>query len=1017
MTRNRLPLISSDPISRFDRVGDQPVPIVVGTDAWYTWLMDQHIQSFSFRHPLGTFTARRERKRRSWYWYAYHKHAGRLRKVYLGKTEDLTLERLNEAAAVLNIQDINNNGTQVHLDEYNTSASQISSDSSDSKGQLFRPPAFSTHRTEPEQASKHNLPTQLTSLIGREQEVEAACALLRQPDVHLLTLTGTGGVGKTCLGLQIANDLVQDFSDGICFVSLASISDPDLVIPAIAQTLGLREPGDTSFFELLAAFLYEKHLLLFLDNFEQVIDAAPALMKLLGGCHDLKILMTSREALRVHGEQEFPVHPLMLPNLSHQSGPEYVSQYAAVVLFLQKARSFDPDFQITTANAKTIAEICIHLDGLPLSLELAAARLKHLSSQALLARLEHRLQLLTQGSRDAHIRHQTLRNTLQWSYDLLDVQEQRLFRRLSVFVGGCTIGAVEAVCRTWGDEMMNVFEGLISLLNKSLLQRESTQRDGEPRLKMLGTIREYGLECLGASEELELIRRSHANYYLALAEEIELKPGDPQQSMWLEQLEREHDNLRAAMKWSLEQVETVQDSEDAREMALRFGVALAGFWVIHGCWSEGRTFLEQALAASEGAVTVVRMKALEVAASLAIYQSDHDRGEALFRESLQQYRECGDVAGTANSLYMLGTIARQSGDFAEARSLMEESLTLARKINDKYFITCILSDLGGMVAQQGEYAKAYTLLEESLTMSRELGDALCIARSLPALALMLFVSQGNLATVCSLLEESLTLSRELGFKGIIARCLSHLALVALQQGETANAHVMLEESLALHKETGDQWGIAWVLSILARVEACKRNETRALALYEESLIIARKIGSKLIIARCLEGMASFLAVGRDPARAAYLWGAAEALRESIGAPIWPVERTSYDLSVAATRDLLRERAFVAAWFEGRTIPLEQALVQQGPATKSMLIPTEQPSTSRSESRAAFPAKLTRREIDVLRLLTMGLTSAQIAVQLVISLATVNTHIGSIYTKLGVTSRSAATRYAVEHHLV
>jgi ATP/maltotriose-dependent transcriptional regulator MalT len=446
-------------------------------------------------------------------------------------------------------------------------------------------------------------------------------------------------------------------------------------------------------------------------------------------------------------------------------------------------------------------------------------------------------------------------------------------------------------------------------------------------------------------------------------------------------------------------------------------VALRNFWVIHGSWSEGRTVLEQALVASAGTKTVVRMKALEVAASLAIFQTDHDRGETLFKECLEQCRECEDITGTANALYMLGTIARQRGNFVEARSLMEESLLLAREVNDKHFITCILSDLGGMVAQQGEFAKANALLEESLTISRELGDAISIARSLPALALMLFISQGNLATVCSLLEESLTISRELGFKGIIARCLSHLALVALERGEVDYARLLLDESLALNKETGDQWGIAWVLSILARAEACNRDYAKSFAFYEESLSIARKIDSKLTIVRCLEGMASILAIGEDPTRAVHFWGAAEAIRESIGSPVWPVERDSYDVSVAATRDLLGELTFVTAWEEGRGIAFEWVVAAQGSATMSLSIPTEQPSTFRTKSRATFPAKLTRREIDVLRLLTMGLTSAQIAGQLVISLATVNTHVSSIYTKLGVTSRSAATRYAVEHHLV
>ncbi|HET8852502.1 MAG TPA: NB-ARC domain-containing protein, partial [Ktedonobacteraceae bacterium] len=311
MIRTRLPLVSNNHVLGPDEVGDQLAPVVVGSDAWYTWLADQHIQSFSFRHPLGTFTVRRERKRHGWYWYAYRKHTGRLRKAYLGKTEELTLERLNAIAVTLSGND--DDSPQAHPDEPDASVPQISPDTFDNKDLFFLLPTSAfTYPTEGGQAPKHNLPAQLTPLIGREQEVAAACALLRQPEVRLLTLTGTGGVGKTCLGLQVATDLLKDFADGVCFVSLVTISDPELVIPTIAQTLGLSETRDQLFVERLAAHLHEKHLLLFLDNFEQVIRAAPVLTELLGRCPSLKILVTSREVLHVHGEQEFPVLPLAL---------------------------------------------------------------------------------------------------------------------------------------------------------------------------------------------------------------------------------------------------------------------------------------------------------------------------------------------------------------------------------------------------------------------------------------------------------------------------------------------------------------------------------------------------------------------------------------------------------------------------------------------------------------------------------------------------------------------------------
>jgi len=726
MTRSHLPLVSDNHLLRFEGTGKQQAPIVVGSDAWYAWLADQQIQSFSFQSRLGTFTARRERKRRGWYWYAYRKRAGKLRKAYLGKTEEVTLERLNAIAAALIDKDDHSQCSHAHLDASGGSALQVSADSIDEKGRSFlTQTSLLTSPTEPGQATQHNLSPQSASLIGREREVAAACSLLRKSEVRLLTLTGTGGVGKTRLGLQIATELAKDFDDGICFVALAPISDPKLVIPTIAQALGLSDVGDQPALERLAVSLQAKRLLLFLDNFEQVLPAAPALTELLERCPSLKILVTSREVLRVRGEQEFLVVPLALPSLSHLPEPEAVSEYAAVALFLQRARFVRSDFQITPANAATIAAICAHLDGLPLALELAAARLKLLSPQALLARLEHRFAVLTQGPRDVHRRQQTLRNTLQWSYDLLDTREQRLFRRLAVFVGGYTLEAAEAVCVLPGEEKNNFFEGIASLLDKSLVQR--TPEDGEQRLIMLETIREYGLERLAISGELELIQRAHVDYYLRFSEKAEPELRGPQQALWLKRLEQEHDNLRAAMHWTLEGGDVGQSTRDEIEMALRFGGALRGFWVIHGHHNEGRAFLERTLMVSEGIALDVRAKALQVAASLAVYQVDYVRGESLCHKSLSLCRERGDTVGTAYSLHLLGTLSWQRGDFAVARSLMEESLALYREIGNKENIAYSLYTLGELDTQQGEYTKAYALLEESLAMHKEAENARDVA--------------------------------------------------------------------------------------------------------------------------------------------------------------------------------------------------------------------------------------------------------------------------------------------------
>jgi predicted ATPase/DNA-binding CsgD family transcriptional regulator len=811
------------------------------------------------------------------------------------------------------------------------------------------------------------------------------------------------------LALQIATDLVESYPDGVYFVNLAPLRDSDQVLLTIAQTLALREMGGQTFQVLLKASLQDKHLLLVLDNFEQVITAAPLLTELLEACPELKLLVTSREVLHLRAEHQFPLPPLALPDLTHLPAGNVLAQYAAVDLFLQRAQAVKPSFQLTSTNARSVAEICIRLDGLPLAIELAAARIKLLTPQALLARLSHRLQVLTSGTRDVPARQQTLRNTIEWSYHLLDASEQRLFRRLSVFVGGCTLEEAEAVCATLGDEAELVLDGVASLADKSLLQ-QTEQGGEEPRLVMLETLREYGLEALAASGEMEAVRQAHALYYLALAEEAESTLEGSQQAAWLERLEREHDNLRVALRWSLERGEAEQGTGDGGEMALRFGVALRRFWNIHGHWSEGRTFLERTLAASEGIASAARVKALTAAASFAVYQCDLDRREALCRESLVQSRERGDTAGTVFTLFLLSTLAWTRGELAIARSLVEESLALCKEVDNTKDIAWSLYYLADRAYEQGEYARALALFEESLAMDRELGNARGIAMSLHGVALTLFVSQSDPAAVRPLLEESLALSRELGDKVGIAHCLSLSGLVALQQGDATTARRLAEESVALSRETGDPYSTAWFLGVLGRVVAQQGDHRAARALYEEGLAIARKIGHKLDIPFFLEGMASLLAAQGEPVQAARLWGAAEDLRESMGVPIWPVERAAYERAVERVRAQLGEKAFAAAWAEGCTMTPEQAFA----ALQQASLPEP---VSKLPSLPTSPNDLTPREMDVLRLLAQGLTSAQMAERLVIGLVTVNSHVRSIYSKLGVTTRAVATRYALEHHLL
>ncbi len=764
----------------------------------------------------------------------------------------------------------------------------------------------------------NNLPIQFTPFIGREQEVSAVQHLLQRESVRLLTLTGPGGTGKTRMALQVAAELSEVFLDGVFFVNLAPISDPALVVPTIAQTLHIKEVADQALLDLVNAFLREKQVLLLLDNFEQVVGAGVHVATLLAACPQLKVLVTSREVLHVRGEQEFAVPPLSLPDPQRLPDLLALSQYEAVALFIQRAQAARPQFEVTTANAPAVAEICVRLDGLPLAIELAAARLKMLPPQVLLARLGQRLTVLTSGAWDVPARQQTLRNTIAWSYQLLAEHEQQLFQRLSIFVGGCTLEAAEVVCAPGGDgdATGSVFEGVASLIDKSLL-RQSELEGEEPRLLMLETIREYGLECLAKSGALEETRHAHATYYLHLAEQAEPQLRNAQQAVWLARLEAEHDNLRAALRWLREHGE--------REMALRLGGALWHFWMIRGHWNEGRTELSQALAAREGVAAAVRAKALNGAGVLMGNQGDHEQAMALCEESLALFRELGDTPGTALSLLWLGAIGWVTGDLARSRSRLEEALALFRVVDDTWGIAISLEKLASVAVEQGEYSRARFLVEESLALYREVGDKRGIANALFVWARMLFWSAGDLERARALLEESLVLSREVGDKGIESFGEFLLGMVAFFQGEYSRARFLLEESLALSKKMGYQRFIALGLFGLGSVAFVQGDSVTAYALLEESLALFRKIDDQSMMVYCLENLAVVVVAQGQLTWGVRLWGAVETVREACGVPRPSAMRLLCEQSLATARAQVDEEAFAAVWAEGRAMTPEQAL--------------------------------------------------------------------------------------------
>ena len=856
------------------------------------------------------------------------------------------------------------------------------------------------------------VPITFTSLIGREQDVATIGALLLRPDVRLLTLLGVGGIGKTRLSIQVANQLREHFNDGICFVGLAPISDPSLVISSIAHELGLQEAGAQSLVETVKTWLRDKQFLLLLDNFEQIVSAAPLLEDLLTACPRLVILVTSREVLRLSAEYLFPVPPLSLPDLAQHPDHEQLSQYAAVSLFLYRAQVLKPDFMLTPANTRAIAEICVRMDGLPLAIELAAARIRLLPPQALLARLSQRLQALTSRSRTLPERQLTLHNTLKWSYDLLNEQEQCLFRRLSVFVGGCTLEAVEVVCAALdgADTVAPVLNDVDSLIDKSLAQQ--TEQEGEePRLVMLETVREYGQECLRENREEESCHRAHAQYYLTLAEMAELHLHEAQQFIWLKRLNREQENFRAALQWFIKHTES--------EHALRLSGALSWYWYMRGYWGECLSWLLTALQLSNTEDhTVARARVLGWAGILTLYQGNSTAEvHTLLEESIALHKVLEDTRGLAFAIMNLGEVYRVQEDYLTAHSLMEESVDLCRQAGDKWMLAVALGDLAEVIWAQGNAPSARTLLEEAWALVQEVGDTWSETRVNTILADWAR-AQGDYSQAATHYQKALSVAQQTGDVQYIAQSLAGLGDMARRQDDNAKALELYSQGLTIAREFGLQLSTCCrLLCGLGDIAQDEGDGIRAATLYREGLSLGMKDDyNKLGVVHCLLGLARIARRSRQFWRAAQLLSATEA-QLNIDRELDPLDRAEYERDVADIRAYLGEEAFMTACAQGRSMSPEQALAAQEPMMMPTTAPAEPSSVPHAVKSPTYLAGLTAREVEVLRLVAQGLSDAQVAEQLIISPRTVNGHLRSIYNKINVNSRSAATRYAMEHSLI
>ena len=834
-----------------------------------------------------------------------------------------------------------------------------------------------------------NLPLSRTPLVGREREVALVRELLQRPDVPLLALSGPPGIGKTRLALQVAADLRGQFADGVCFVPLASLRDRERIAAIIAEALGLPDSSDQAVTDRLLSYLHQKEILLLLDNCEHLVAGSPLVSlvsDLLASCPSLQVLGTSRERCQLSEEHNFIVPALALPPLDDLPPVTELARIDAVALFVQRATAVDPTFALTEANAEDIAEICVRLDGLPLAIELAAARIRLLTPAALRTRLTNRLLLLTGGPRDQPLRLRSMHDAIAWSFDLLTPEEQALFRLLAVFVGGFTLAAAERLVGLWSQDSAteqvisssdssrpapytaHVLDLVAALVDKSLVHCVG-QADDETRFRLLETIHEFAVERLATAGEESAARAAHAQIFLELAESAEPHLRGRQQATWFHRLEREHPNLRAALVWF----------QERRELgpALRLAGALGRFWEARGHLTAGRRWLADLLASADREIessvpSSVRAKAECWAGTLAYWQGDYIEADALHEHALRRYEEAGEEWGAAYELLNLGQSATYQGDLNRGRQLIEASLERFRSIGDAWGVVSAQTGLVNPVLESGDLDGGERLLMDALPLLTAVEDP-----DLRALTLI------------------------------------NLGWLAIMRNEDARAEEALTESLALFREIGERRTTPYALNLLGLLAWRRGDRARASSLLAEGTRLSRDLGSRLAVVNSLTTLATVAIADAKSERAARLLGAVEALREKIGAPIQPIERPTLDAMIAEMRAALGEAKFAAGWEAGRCISLDEAIAE------ALTFATSELQTPCLDV-AALPGMawhLTLREIEILRLLVEGRSNPQIATELFISHKTVRNHVTNILTKLGVESRTAAASFALRHGLV